>query len=287
MDKKVLILGGKGNLGHQLIGVFAPDYEVLAWDRSDIDITDNELIRKKISDLKPFLVINATGYNAVDKCENDEAEYDLAKKLNGEAVGNIAQGCLENGAIFINYSSDYVFSGDKKEGYLEDDETNPINNYGRSKQMGEKEILRLSGSGLKWYIIRPQKLFGPQGPSDLAKPSFFDTMLKLAKERNELDAVNEEESNFTYTPDLAKATRDLIEMNKGYGIYHISNPFPATWYKAARELFKIAGVDIKVNPVSSEKFPRPAKRPKYSTLLNTKMPPLRDWREALREYLGK
>lgn len=284
---KILILGAKGNLGRQLISVFEPDYNVIAWDREEIDITDKALITKKIGDLKPNIVINATGYNAVDKCEEDEAEYELAKKLNGTAVGNIARACLDNNVIFVNYSSDYVFDGEKKEGYKEDDETNPINNYGRSKQLGEKEILKLSGRGLKWYLIRPQKLFGSQGSSTMSKPNFFDVMLKIASEGKEPNVVNEEESPFTYTPDLARTTRELVESDKGYGIYHISNTFPATWYKAARELFKIAGVNVKVHPVSSDKFPRPAKRPKYSTLLNTKLPPLRDWRDALREYLGK
>jgi dTDP-4-dehydrorhamnose reductase len=122
--------------------------------------------------------------------------------------------------------------------------------------------------------------------SEAAKPSFFDTMLKLNETRDAFDLVNEESSCFTYTPDLAEATRKLIEENRGFGIYHIVNPGPATWYKAGKELFKLAGIKVKLTPVPASKFPRPARRPKYSVLLNTKLEPLRPWQAALEEYLA-
>jgi len=112
-------------------------------------------------------------------------------------------------------------------------------------------------------------------------------MLDLAKKKKELDVVNEEVSGFTYTPDLARATKKLLESDKGYGIYHITNVGRATWYETAIELFKITGKKIKINPVSGDKFPRPAKRPSYSVLINTKFGMQRDWKEALREYLGE
>ena len=289
---KILILGSKGNLGRQLVKVFQDDNEVIAWDRGEIDITDKELILKKIKEIKPEIVINAAAYNAVDKCEVDEKEFELAEKLNGGAVGYLAEAAIEVGATLVHYSTDYVFSGDKKEGYNEYDEPCPVNKYGETKLMGEQEIIKRSGQGLKWYLIRTSKLFGPKNveticESSNAKPSFFDTILQLGKERGYIDVVNEEVSCFTYTIDLAKATKKLIEQNCGYGIYHIINSGPCTWYEAAVELFKIANIDIKVNSVSSNKFPRPAKRPKYSVLLNTKFEQLRDWKEALKKYLGK
>jgi len=304
---RILILGAKGNLGQQLVKVFTDDHEVIAWDRGEIDITDKDLVLKKVSDVKPDIIVNAAAYNAVDKCEEEEKELELARKLNGEAVGYLAQAALENDAVLIHYSSDYVFGKDtnginkerveqikKQGGFREDDQPCPVNKYGETKLMGEKEIIKLSGSGLKWYLIRTSKLFGPKGESELAKPSFFDIMLKLSQERDEIDVVDEEISCFTYTPDLAKATRQLVESEKArsepgrksYGIYHIVNGGPCTWYQAALELFKIVDIDIKVNPVTSDKFPRPAKRPKYSVLLNTKLKSLRDWKEALREYLN-
>ena len=282
---KILLLGAKGNLGTQIIEVFK-DHDLVAWDREDIDITDKELIIKKIKDLKPNVVINAAAYNAVDKCEDDENEFELAKRINGEAPGHLAQGCLGVGATFVHYSSDYVFGGEKKYGYDEEAETNPISNYGRSKLLGEKNIITLSGKRLKYYIIRTSKLFGPKAASETAKPSFFDIMLKLSREREEIDVVDEEKSCFTYTPDLALYTRKLLESESGYGIYHFINEGACTWFDAARELFKIINSQIKVNPVTGDKFPRPARRPKYSVLKNTKFEKLRDYKKALKEYLS-
>jgi dTDP-4-dehydrorhamnose reductase len=110
-------------------------------------------------------------------------------------------------------------------------------------------------------------------------------MLKLAKEKDSIDVVDEEVSCFTYTPDLARATKELIETEKPWGIYHLVNSKSCTWYQAARYLFKIAGIKVKVNPITSDKMPRPARRPKYSVLKNTKFIKLRDWREALNDYL--
>ncbi|MDD4333181.1 MAG: dTDP-4-dehydrorhamnose reductase [Patescibacteria group bacterium] len=285
---KIIILGAKGNLGTQLVKVFnqSEKYEVIAWDKDDIDITDKELMEKKLKEIKPDIIINVVAYNAVDKCEKDDAEYEIAKKINCDTVGNLAQISLEINALFIHYSTDYIFGGIKKEGYNEDDEPGPISRYAQTKLSGEKEIIRRSGKGLKWYLIRTSKLFGPKGKSEAAKPSFFNLMIDLSKTRDSLDVVNEELSCFTYTPDLARATQKIIEERKGYGIYHIVNSGPITWYKAAVELFKILGNNkIKLNSVASDKFPRPAKRPKYSVLINNKLEPLRDWREALREYL--
>jgi len=286
---EVIILGLKANLGSQLVIIFFSDkdYKIIAWDKEEIDITDKELVFKKIRELKPDIIINAAAYNAVDKCEEDEKEFELAEKINVEAVGYLVEACLETGAVLVHYSSDYVFAGDKKEGYKEDDEPNPINKYGETKLAGEQEVIKKSGQGLKYYLIRTSKLFGPKAESEGAKPSFFDLMLDLAKKKKELDVVNEEVSGFTYTPDLARATKKLLESDKGYGIYHITNVGRATWYETAIELFKITGKKIKINPVSGDKFPRPAKRPSYSVLINTKFDRQRDWKDALREYLGE
>lgn len=286
---KVLILGAKGSLGQELAKIFGEDskYEVISWDRGEVDITDKDLIAKKIKDVKPDVIINVAAYNAMDKCETDEKEFEIAKKINGEAVGYLAEAALEVGALLIHYSTDYVFDGKKKRGYKEGDEPKPISKYGESKLMGERALIALSGKGLKWYLLRTSKLFGPKGESEMAKESFFDLILRLSKERKDFNMVDKEEiSCFTYTPDLAKETKNLIESNKGYGIYHIINSGPASWYEAAKYLFELKNItDVKLNAVSSADYPRPAKRPKYSVLLNTKLEPMRGWKEALGEYL--
>ncbi len=281
---KVLIIGSQGNLGSQLVKTFGS--EAIAWDREDLDITDREAVLEKITALRPDIIINATAYNAVDKCEETEMENELAKKLNGAAVGYLAEAALETNAILVHYSTDYVFDGENQRGYYENDVPDPINNYGRSKLLGEQNLYTKSAQGLKYYLIRTSKLFGPKGPSSVSKPSFFDIMLNLSKEKPELKAVDAELSCFTYTVDLAAQTKELLSNDYSFGVYHVVNGGPVTWYEAATKLFEIAGIRVKLMAVPSQAFPRPALRPNYSVLLNTKMPPLRDFSEALAEYLN-
>lgn len=286
-NKRILILGAKGNLGQILTKAFEQEEncEIAAWDREEIDITDKPMLNNKINELKPDVIINAAAYNAVDKCETDEKEFESAKKINTDAPRYLTEIALENNAMLIHYSTDYVFSGDKKGGYAENDVPGPISKYGETKLAGENAIINFKNKGLKYYIVRTSKLFGPKGASGAAKPSFFDIMINLSKERNHLEVVDEEVSCFAYTLDLARATKKLIESEKDFGIYHITNSGPCTWFEAAKIFFEIAGINIEVNPVKGDKFPRPAKRPKYSVLLNTKLEPMRDFREALKEYL--
>ena len=302
-------------LGAELVRVFGGDknYEVFAWDFDDIDIGNEPQAEKKVNGLAPGVIINAAAYNAVDKCE-EPAEFEIAKKVNGLAPGYLAKAAKNIDATFIHYSSDYVFDGAKKEGYQEDDKPCSISKYGKTKLTGEELVKNIGG---KFYIVRLQKLFGrsaaevalPSGKRSQGdgitisagtalsegrrnvgsgKKSFFETMLSLAETKKEFDMVDEESGNFTYAPDLAGRTKFLIESGLPFGVYHITNEgAPVTWFGAAKILFEMASKDVKLNPVPADKFPRPAKRPKYSVLLNTKLPPLRPWPEALREFLGK
>jgi dTDP-4-dehydrorhamnose reductase len=285
---KILILGCQGNLGTQLMKIFGADkkYEVSGFDKEDFDLLDPLSLTEKISELQPGIIINATAYNAVDKCEESPEEFELAKKINGTAVDYLAAAALKVQAILVHYSTDYVFAGDSQAGYKEGDMPSPINNYGQSKLLGETAVIQKGTQGLNYYLIRTSKLFGPRGASPVSKPSFFDLMLNLAKDREELEVVDEEVSAFTYTPDLTAGTKEIIDSKATFGIYHLVNKTPATWYEAAIELFKIMGNNVKIKAIGSDKFPRPAKRPKYSYLLNTKIKPLRDYREALKEYLA-
>lgn len=283
MANKVLIIGSHGMLGQDLVSVFERDmnWEVFAYDRDQINIASVESLRGKIEEIEPDAVINATGYNAVDKCETDEIEFELAKKINGYGPGMLAKICADMDIPVIHYVSDYVFDGEKGE-YAEMDKPNPISNYGRSKLLGEEEIQKNTE---KFYLIRTSKLFGKPGKSEMSKKSFFDTMIALAKDNKVLKIVDEEKSCFTYTPDLAQESKKMIEEKIPFGIYHVVNEGACTWHEAACELFKLAKMDVEVIPVSSAEFPRPAKRPRSSVLLNTKLKPLRNYKEALKEYL--
>jgi len=284
---KVLILGSHGMLGQELVHEFsAHQYEVVGWDKEDLDITDFIVTATKISDLHPDIVINAVAYNALDKIEEDNSAFELAKNINGEAVGNLAGICKEINSVFVHYSSDNVFKGDKQQGYKEDDQLDPINKYGETKAIGEKQLLDIDG---KFYLIRLSKLFGKPATSVGAKKSFVDIMIYLATEggKTHLDLVDEEIGCVTYAPDLSKLTRTIIEGGRPFGIYHGSNSGVSSWYEWAKEIFKIKKININITPVTGDKFPRPAKRPMYSELLNTKLPPQRNWKEALNEYLTK
>ncbi len=304
--KKILIIGANGMLGQELTGAFSgKKYEVIAWDREDIDITDPEQVNEKITALGPDVILNTAAYNAVDKCEESKEEYAKAKKLNGDAPGYLAKVAKKIDAVLVHYSTDYVFSGMPELpepkgctgmcsscglhagfvpelGFREDDIPEPIQKYGKTKLMGEDAVQKY---GEKWYIIRLQKLFGRPGISEEAKRSFFDVMLEAGKKNAEVKAVDEETSNFTYAPDLAKQSREIVEKQLPYGIYHVSNTGACTWHEAVVELYKLAKIKAKVIPVGAEEFPRPAKRPYVSTLINTKLPPMRSWKAALEEYL--
>lgn len=285
--RPILVLGARGNLGTQLVRTFGELGVVLAWDIEEVDITNGPLVRNRLLEVRPEVIVNAAAYNAVDKCEEPEA-YALARRINTEAVGTLAQAALDLGAILVHFSTDYVFGDDSKpSGYTEQDPPSlPISKYAETKLEGEREVTHRALRGLKWYLVRTSKLFGPRGASPMAKPSFFDVMLKLGEEREQLDLVDEEMSCFTYTPDLARAVKALVESGRPWGVYHIVNEGPATWYDGARELFDIVGNRrVRLNRVTADKLPRPARRAKSSILLNTRLPKLRDWREALREYL--
>ncbi|KKQ45581.1 MAG: dTDP-4-dehydrorhamnose reductase [Candidatus Moranbacteria bacterium GW2011_GWC2_37_8] len=305
--KKVLIIGANGMLGQELANIFKSDseYKVTAWDFNKIDITDETQVKEKISKLNPEIIINSAAYNAVDLCEKDKAEFAKAKMLNGKAPGYLAKIAKKLDATFVHYSTDYVFSGMPEipepagcagscsscslhEGFVpqlgfdENAIPEPVQNYGKTKLMGEDAVQR---NGEKYYIIRLSKLFGKPAKSKTAKKSFFDVMLEVGKKNKEVKVVDEETSCFTYAPDLAKKTKEIIESEKPYGIFHVSNADACTWYEAVVELYKMTKIKTKVIPVSSDEFPRPAARPYVSSLINTKLNPLRSYKLALREYL--
>jgi len=280
---KILIIGSLGMLGCQLLQIFTKDnnYKVIGWDKEEIDITNFIKTQEKILSIKPDVIINCAAYNNVDGCEGNE---ELANLINGYAVGNLAKIVKELGALMVHYSTGYVFSGGGKSGYTEEDVPVPISKYDKSKYLGEVELQKNTD---KFYLIRTNLLFGPAVLVQGAKKSFVDLILDLAKVRDSFKFVTDEISNPTYVVDLAKATKKLIEGKYPYGIYHITNDGRASWYDWAKEIFKIAGIKKEIIPIKSAEYPRPAKRPKNSVLINTKLPKLRPWQEALKEYLSE
>jgi len=275
---RILIIGSKGMLGQDLAKVFEKQNPVL-FDKADLDITDRNQVLQTIEEINPDIIINSAAYNAVDACEED---FSIAQAVNAAGPGNLAEAAQSLGAVFVHYSTDYVFDGNKKSGYKETDKPDPVSAYGLSKFLGEEQVRQKTN---KFYLIRTSRLFGLPAGSEGAKKSFVDVMLKLADEKDKLDLVNEEFSNPTYTPDLAERTYLILKEKPAYGIYHAANKGACTWHDFAKEIFSLAGKNVKINAVGSDHFPRPAKRPAYSSLKNTKLPQMRTWKAALKDYL--
>ncbi|MBW6470328.1 MAG: dTDP-4-dehydrorhamnose reductase [Methanosarcinaceae archaeon] len=255
-----MIIGARGMLGHELAHVF-PDAKCFG---REFDITDREKVLQTIREIEPDVVINAAAYTDVDGCE-DNVEH--AFSVNGEALSHIASACREVGAVLVHFSTDYVFDGTKKE-FIESDPVDPINVYGRSKLLGEQNIV---GNMDDFRIIRTSWLFGRHGNN------FVDTMLKLSGEMDRVMVVDDQFGKPTYAADLAHKTAEIIDMEPG--VYHITNEGVCSWYE-----FASAVID-NVVPCSSDEFVRKAKRPMYSVLVNTKTTPMRHWKDALLEYL--
>ena len=258
--KKVLILGAYGMLGQDL----QKSFPHATFRGRDLDITDAGKVATAIHDLNPALVINVAGYTDVDGCEDHR---DLAFAVNGYSLVPLARACRDTGAVLIHYSSDYVFDGTKKS-YREDDVPHPINAYGESKLLGEKNITENMAD---YRIIRTSWLFGKHGKN------FVETMIRLSSEMPEVRVVNDQFGKPTCTADLAQKTVDIARSEPG--IYHITNDGICSWYEFARAIIP------NVVPCSTAEYLRKAKRPAYSVLTNTKTAPMRPWQEALKTYL--
>lgn len=273
MAEKIIVLGADGMLGTALKKILNHS-GVHNFNKSEVDITDKKSVFGKISQIKPSIVVNLAAYTNVDACESNQK---TAFDVNAEGVKNIAEACKKNNSAMIHISTDYVFDG-TKESYNEDDKTNPINIYGKSKELGEKYLI---GTLNNYYLIRSSWMFGENGNN------FVDTIVSLAKQKKVLRVVNDQYGRPTYTADLAKQIKDMAEMDIPFGIYHITNSNTCTWFEFASKIVEFAKIDCDVQPMPSSELGRPAKRPKYSVLENNKLKPLRSWQSALKEYMEK
>jgi len=276
IKKMILVLGAKGMLGQELTKIFGK--QAIGWDRGDCDVTDVDNLKLKIFELKPSAIINCVAYNDVDGAEENKQ---LAFKLNAEVVGNLASIAKELGIPLVHFSSNYVFDGEKGE-YKEQDVPNPISVYGKSKYEGEQQLIANTD---KYFLVRTSVLFGLKGQSGQSKKSFVELMLDLASKGSGVKAVDEEINSLTYVVDLASQIKLLLSQDHPFGIYHITNSGQGSWYKFAKEIFDTKGIKVSLKPVTRAEFPRKALTPKKADLINTKLPPLRPWQDALKEYL--
>lgn len=281
---KLLITGSKGQLGSQIINVLGTKAKsdkivYLALGSKELDITDFSKVRDNIKNFKPDVIINCAAYNQVDDCENNE---DYAYKVNALGARNLAIVADEVNAKIMHLSTDYVFNGDNKTPYKEYDTALPINVYGKTKLKGEEYVRNFNN---KYFIIRTSWMFSSYGNN------FVKTILNLAKDKPQMEIVNDQIGTPTNAEDLVKHILKLIETEE-YGTYHCSCNGECSWYDFAKKIIEYSGIKCKVIPTTSVKLKRKAGRPTFSALDNMMLrctvgDEMQHWEEALKKFINR
>ncbi|MBU1167228.1 dTDP-4-dehydrorhamnose reductase [Patescibacteria group bacterium] len=274
---KLVITGAKGMLGYDLRRVFGADknYKIFAFDKDTLDVANLQQVKQKIEDIKPDIIINAAAFTAVDDCEKKKY-HKKCLEINGKGPGNLAKMAKKTGAVLVHVSTDYVFDGNNQKGYSERARLKPVSRYGKSKAKGEIELKKNCN---KFFIVRTSWLYGKNGDN------FVKTITGYAKKMPELKVVNDQRGKPTWTYDLALHLKKLVESRKPFGVYHFANEGETTWYDFTKEILRQQKIKTSVKPCATEEFPRPAKRPQNSSLLNTKFTRMQHWKKALSQYL--
>lgn len=285
---RILIVGAAGQVGRELQRSFAGAGELICYTRKEVDLAIEDQVREMVRNAAPDLILNAAAYTAVDRAES---EPELAMAINAHAPRVLAEEAARRNILLVHYSTDYVFDGTKQEPWVETDEPNPLNVYGASKLAGEREI---QGIGGKHLIFRTSWVYGPHGNN------FLLTMLRLARERDQLNIVDDQIGAPTPSFEIADATRSFVDKvdsrslgapESWAGIYHMTCAGSTSWFGFARAIFAKAAhlIDtghLRLNRIRTESYPTPAKRPRNSVLSNQKLTEtlevhLADWEIAL------
>ena len=276
----ILVTGANGQLGWELgqLAKSYPRFEFVFVDRSQLDLSLPDTFEKMMHAIKPDCIVNTAAYTAVDK---SETEKELAYTINATAVQELARISQALSIPFITYSTDYVFDGEANQPYLSSTKMDPVNYYGSTKAAGETLAMEANEHTI---VIRTSWVFSSHGNN------FVKTMMRLMKERDQLNIVADQKGRPTYAKDLALATMIMIEaIHAGKtikGIYHFANQGETTWYDFAVKIKAIAGLTCALNPIETKDFPTPAKRPAYSVLDTSKIEEalslsIPHWEEAL------
>ena len=277
---RLLVFGAGGILGRALVAEAARrGWAATGLARAAVDVTDRGAVRDAIAAHRPDLVVNCAAFTRVDACES---EPETAFRVNGEAPGGIAEEAAAAGARLVQPSSDYVFDGDASEPYREEDPTGPRSVYGTSKLEGEQRALAVGGAIL---VVRASWVFGRGGAHFVAA-----IRARIEAGAGPLRVVADQTGGPTYAPFLARAIADLGESGTS-GIVHYQNREPVTWYEFAREIARQLGRRVEIRPVTTEEYPLPARRPRYSVLAVDRFEqlagrPVESWRPGLAEYLA-
>jgi dTDP-4-dehydrorhamnose reductase len=265
-------------LGTALVPCLQPEHEVVGVGSRDLDISQNGAVQKAFRFLRPQFVFHLAAVTDVDGCETNPRK---AMEVNAQGTENLARSCAEVGAVMLYVSTDYVFNGALDRPYREGDIPNPISVYGKSKWEGEYQMQSLLS---RYFIVRSSWLFGPHGRN------FVATILKIAKERNELRVVSDQRGSPTYTHHLAAKLAQMLRL-RAYGIYHATGAGNCSWFEFAQMTLNMGGLDqVRVIPISTKESGRKAPRPQNSVLencrlLNSHLGLLPPWQEGLAHYL--
>ncbi|RAK12621.1 dTDP-4-dehydrorhamnose reductase [Halanaerobium saccharolyticum] len=277
---KVLVTGGDGQLGYDLVKKLNElDIGHIGVDKEDFDLTNEKETKDFILNYNPDIIVHCAAYTDVDQAE---IEKELCYQVNVEGTKHLAEAAKVLDAKMLYISTDYVFDGQGKKPFEVTDQPNPINYYGETKYKGEQEVQRLLD---KYFIIRTSWVFGGHGEN------FVKTMLRLGKEKDKISVVADQYGSPTYTGDLADLIIKMIKTDK-YAIYHATNEGFCNWYNFAKEIFKFADIDIKINPISSDKFETKVKRPKNSrlskkTLIDNGFCCLNNYKDAIHFFINE
>ncbi|MFC4058778.1 dTDP-4-dehydrorhamnose reductase [Planomonospora corallina] len=274
-----LVTGARGMLGTDLVALLrGRGEEVAALGRAELDVRDPSAVVQAVRLHRPDAVVNCAGWTAVNEAETREDE---ALALNGHAVRALAEACAGSGARLVQISTDYVFDGAARAPYPEDAPVSPVNAYGRTKLAGERAVLELLPE--TGYVVRTAWLYGSAGAN------FVRTIAGLERSRPTVEVVDDQIGQPTWTGDVAARVAETVLGEAPAGVYHATNSGRTSWYGLAKEIFLLLGADPRrVVPVSSDRYPSPARRPAFSVLGHdgwgrAGLPPLRDWRKALRD----
>ena len=276
---RILLTGPTGQVGAALLKTLPSLGEVVAHERSELDLANPDSIRTAVRRVRPDVLVNAAAYTAVDRAESEEP---LAFRINAEGPAVLAEEAAKLGALLVHFSTDYVFDGEKTEPYTETDEPNPVNAYGSSKRAGEDAIRR---SGCRHLIFRTSWVYGATGNN------FMLTMLRVAREGKPLRVVDDQHGAPTSSRALARASAQVLaKLGDQSGTYHMSAAGSTTWHGFAAAIFEASRLSVDLSPISSTAYAARARRPRNSVLDNTKLATqfglrLVPWRDALYEEL--
>lgn len=276
-----MLLGAGGQLASDLQLLMA-DWDLVPLRHADLDICDYSAVRRTLTDLHPEIVINAAGFARVDDCE---VQVETAFRVNALAVRHLAQLCSELNCVLVHFSTDYVFDGEKRTPYTEEDNPNPLNVYGVSKLAGEYFVRNICR---KHFVVRSSGLYGEATSSGRGR-NFVESMIRLVRENKPIRVVNDQVLSPTYTKDVARAVK-LLAVTDRYGLYNITNSGECSWYEFATAIFELARLSPDFGPIDSQNFISRALRPGYSALANGKIEHttgtrMRPWETALRDLL--